>query len=141
MTEDVEEENVYEEVEYSSFEDFENKIKKEETRIAKTEEEKIGKQVITESVFKFIERLIIHIPDKGFQQVRYYGFYSNKANPKSVFSKKLFTQKDVDEYILRLKWKYGLLYAFGYDPLLCECGATMVYNYEMSYIGERKKVP
>lgn len=107
----------------------------------KTEEEKIGRQVITESVFKFIERLIIHIPDKGFQQVRYYGFYSNKVNLKSVFSKKLFNQKDIDEYILRLKWKHGLLYAFGYDPLLCECGATMLYNYEKSYIGERKKVP
>ena len=107
----------------------------------KTEEEKIGKQIITESVFKFIERLIIHIPDKGFQQVRYYGFYSNKTTVKAINNKKLFSKNDIDECVLHLKWKHGLLYAFGYDPLLCECGSFMVYNNEKSYIGERKKVP
>ena len=50
-------------------------------------------------------------------------------------------KKDIDECVLHLKWKHGLLYAFGYDPLLCECGSVMVYNYEKSSMGERKKVP
>lgn len=50
----------------------------------KTEEEKVGKQIITESVFDFIKRLIIHIPDKSFQQIKYYGFYSNKSKPPFI---------------------------------------------------------
>ena len=28
---------------------------------------------------EFIKKLIIHIPEKGFQQIRYYGFYSKKS--------------------------------------------------------------
>lgn len=42
------------------------------------EDKKLGRQFITEDVFSFMERLIIHIPDIGFQLIRYYGFYANK---------------------------------------------------------------
>ena len=99
----------------------------------KSEEEKIGKQIITESVFEFIKRLIIHIPDKSFQQIRYYGFYSNKSKNTSTYSTKLFSNKDIEHHILHLEWKFGLLYSFGYNPLLCECGHEMVYNCSKSY--------
>lgn len=48
---------------------------------------------------------------------------------------KLFSTSEIEDYVLRLKWKYGLLYAFGYNPLLCECGTEMIYNEEMSVPG------
>ena len=40
----------------------------------KDEELKLGKQIITEDIFSFMSKLIIHIPDKKFQIIRYYGF-------------------------------------------------------------------
>ncbi len=39
---------------------------------------RLGRQYITESVFKFMKKLCRHIPNKGFHNVRYYGFYSNR---------------------------------------------------------------
>lgn len=91
-----------------------------------------GRQYITESALKFIERLIIHINDRYFSVVRYYGFYSNnsKNNYKNV--RKMFSDKEIEKLVLRLERKFGLLYAFGYNPLLCECGHEMVYVPEKS---------
>lgn len=40
----------------------------------KDEELKLGKQIITEDIFSFMSKLIIHIPDKNFKIIRYYGF-------------------------------------------------------------------
>ena len=42
--------------------------------------------------------------------------------------------------MLKLEWKQGLLYAFGYNPLLCECGAEMVYNPDHSFFPELYEV-
>ena len=50
---------------------------------------------------------------------------------------KLFSTKDIDKMILNLEWKHGLLYAFGYNPLICECGTEMIYNYEKSYFPKK----
>ena len=44
----------------------------------KDEELKLGKQIITEDIFSFMSKLIIHIPDKNFKIIRYYGFYANR---------------------------------------------------------------
>ena len=102
-----------------------------EDDLKENEEEKLGRQIITEDAKKFMERLIIHIPDKGFQLVRYYGFYANKNKVRRSYdTKKLFTNKDIESLVLRLEWKHGILYAFGYNPLLCKCGTEMEINYD-----------
>ena len=44
-----------------------------------------GRQYIEEPAIKFIKRLIIHINDRYFPVVKYYGFYSN--NSKNNFKK------------------------------------------------------
>lgn len=98
------------------------------------EEKKLGRQIITESAESFISKLIIHIQDKGFQSIRYYGFYSNKSKIKPKSVTKLFSNANLEEYILRLERKFGILYAFGFNPLLCKCGTEMEYRREMSYI-------
>ena len=102
------------------------------------EEHKIGRQYITESIFNFMKRLIIHIPNKNFHQIRYYGFYSNKDKQKNSY-KLLFDKKSIEE--LLLKWKEGLLASFGYNPLLCECGHEMILNLEKSFFPNKKGVP
>lgn len=102
---------------------------------ATNEEDKLGRQEIVDNVDDFIKKLIIHIPEKGFQQIRYYGFYSNASYQKYICGSKLFTSKDIDELILRNTYKHGILWAFGYNPLLCQCGYEMVFAYEASYYG------
>lgn len=104
------------------------------------ESAKIGRQTITEHVYDFIKRLIIHIPENNFTQIRYYGFYSNKFSKKEALFNKLFSSKDIETMILKLKWKFGLLYSFGYNPLMCECGHEMIYNEEKSFFPTPKGV-
>ena len=62
------------------------------------EEERLGRQIITESVYDFMKRLMIHIPEKHFVQVRYYGFYSNKFKSKDINTNKLFSKKRYQWY-------------------------------------------
>lgn len=95
------------------------------------ENEKNGRQYITEDVFKFMERLVLHVADKGFQQIRYYGFYSNKFKDK-VKDKPLFSDKELKRMLNDTIWVNGLKKAFGYDPLLCKCGTQMILNLELS---------
>ena len=95
------------------------------------ENEKKGRQYITEDVFKFMERLVLHVADKGFQQIRYYGFYSNKFKDK-VKDKPLFSDKELKRMLNDTIWVNGLKKAFGYDPLLCKCGTQMILNLELS---------
>lgn len=33
----------------------------------------------TESVYSFLNKVLIHCPEKNFKMVRYFGFYSNKS--------------------------------------------------------------
>lgn len=95
------------------------------------EEEKMGRQYITEDVFKFMQRLVLHVADKGFQQIRYYGFYSNKFKDK-ITDKQLFSDKELKRMLNDTIWVNGLKKAFGYDPLLCKCGTQMILNLELS---------
>jgi hypothetical protein len=93
---------------------------------------KKGRQYITENVFEFMKRLIIHIPDKYFHQIRYYGFYSNR----SKFNKKklLFSKKQLESLKAGTFWIKGLLQSFGYTPLLCDvCGKKMHFSADDSF--------
>ena len=85
-----------------------------------------GKRVVdTLSVFDFIKLLIIHIPDKYFNMIRYYGFYLKPLRS----SNKLF--KLFNDYYFKARncissWRNRLIYFFGNDPLICKsCGKEM----------------
>ncbi len=97
-------------------------------------DEKLGRQFVTESVFDFIAKLIIHIPDKGFHTVRYYGFYANKSNKSLPVFLKLHSPSDVKKLSNRLFWRINLILTYKYDPLLCECGSIMKVNLALSYL-------
>jgi hypothetical protein len=94
------------------------------------------------TIDKFISRLIAHIPDKNFRNVRYYGILANcnKIKKLAVFNQ-LLQEKAIDndnriikrekkrenkkekklEKIKNCKTDYRSLYkrAFGKDPLIC----------------------
>ena len=95
------------------------------------ESERKGRQYVTESAEDFVKRLLVHVPDKGFQQIRYYGFYANKckAEPKTGL---LFSYSQLRRMAEDNTWAKGLMKAFGYDPTVCKCGARMAINYELS---------
>lgn len=93
---------------------------------------------VIDSIDTFISKLIRHIPDKGFHQIRYYGFYSNKSNrtndkPKLVSNSKIYFLKS------KLVWRIMIIESFKFDPLLCACGSKMVINYELSYLNNKSK--
>ena len=80
----------------------------------------------TLSALDFIERLIRHIPEKHFKMIRYGGIYARHR----TIDKKLFraiSRKKHRFYASFNRWRTAILYAFGYDPLQCECGATMKF--------------
>ena len=95
--------------------------------------QKLGTQIITESVFDFMAKLIRHIPDKGFHLVRYYGFYSNRTTKNKNRYEALYTNQE----IIRMKndnyWINHLIASYHYNPLLCTCGAIMTFCYELSF--------
>jgi Putative transposase/Transposase zinc-binding domain len=84
--------------------------------------------LITERIpaLDFIKRLIIHIPEKHFKMLRYYGIYAKQHKQKS----KLFSaiSKEKQKHLRSLLyWRESILLSFGYDPLTCsECGTSML---------------
>lgn len=99
------------------------------------ESDKRGRQYVTESIDDFIAKLIVHIPDKGKHNIRYYGFYSNKTKIKPLNEKKpLFSKAAIDAMKKLLQWRFRLIMSYGYDILLCECGHVMEIDYDLCYI-------
>lgn len=103
-------------------------------------------KTITECIpaIDFIKRLIVHIPDKHFKMVRYYGIYAKHHKQEKNLRKCMSSQKQ--RYLSRLlDWRNSILLAFGYDPLRCpECGASMlvleVYHKKTALFERYRKV-
>jgi hypothetical protein len=83
--------------------------------------------VMTLPVIDFIGRLISHIPDKNFRNIRYYGFLANRVRGTLlpiVYTllnmKKIFTTK------VYMPWRDMIKHTFNYDPLKCPLCNTMM---------------
>ena len=80
---------------------------------------------ITESVhpFELIKKLIIHIPEKGFNMTRYYGLYAMKKSKIKII-------KRIKEKLNKpLSWAAKLFKFFNKNPLICSCGNKLKYQY------------
>ena len=88
------------------------------------------KETLSLPVFDFIARLVTHIPDKYFRNIRYYGFLANRTRGKllpkvyqflamkKIISKKVYTS-----------WRQMLLDIFKRDPLKCHvCQSRMEFE-------------
>ena len=83
-------------------------------------------KLITETVsaVDFIKKLIIHIPEKHFKLIRYYGIYAK--HHKHENSLRLFIPKEKRRFhILRNSWRTSVSLSFHFDLLLCKCGHKM----------------
>ncbi|MBR3771236.1 MAG: transposase [Clostridium sp.] len=85
-------------------------------------------KLVTETVpvLDFIKRLIVHIPEKHFKMLRYYGIYAKHHKQEKKLYKCLSKEK---LRFLRstLDWRNSIIVSFGYDPLRCpKCGTSML---------------
>ena len=86
-----------------------------------------NKKVIeTIPVFEFIQRLIIHIPDKNFKMLRYYGIYAKKSIHDSKLIKKL-SDNAIKVRKMLAHWQERIEMSFGYNPCVCSCGHKMIF--------------
>lgn len=87
--------------------------------------------------------MIIHIPDKDFRMVRYYGFYNNKCHNildeinklidkqinkyQSYLEKKKLLKRKLD----KLKFRTQIADTYNRDVFKCGCGG--IFKYTFSY--------
>ena len=77
-------------------------------------------------VMEFIERLIRHIPEKHYKMIRYGGIYARHREIDKKLNRAISREKH-HIYKTFNQWRTAILSAFGYDPLKCSCGATMMF--------------
>lgn len=78
----------------------------------------------TISAHDFIKRLIIHIPEKGFNMLRYYGLYAQPYSENSHLIRRVNRKKKAARRIMQ-QWAFRISLTFGHDPLKCSCGEFM----------------
>jgi hypothetical protein len=92
-------------------------------------QERKTKEIVIEKIhaFEFISRVIIHIPDRHFKQIRFYGAYNNATKIKIDIAN--IIPKEKLDYINSLTtWRIMILKNFSIDPLNCKkCNGSMVY--------------
>ena len=77
-------------------------------------------------VMEFIQRLIRHIPEKHFKMIRYGGIYARRRELDKKLRRAISREKH-PAYRSFNQWRTSILSSFGYDPLKCECGTTMLF--------------
>lgn len=86
------------------------------------EDDKLVVETIPASVF--IKLLILHIPDKHFKMIRYFGIYAKFHKNSHLLV--LAVPKQKRRFLTSLNaWRTSLLLSFGFDPLKCICGHLM----------------
>lgn len=78
--------------------------------------------------YNFIKKLIIHIYDKYFNVVRYYGLYAKKHKFSDKFIYML--KPHVAKFRKQLKnWRFRIELYFKHDPLRYSCGHAFHFDY------------
>ena len=77
-------------------------------------------------VMEFIQRLIWHIPEKHFKMIRYGDIYARRRELDKKLRRTISREKH-PVYRNFNQWRASILSSFGYAPLKCECGTTMLF--------------
>jgi hypothetical protein len=86
-------------------------------------------QTISLPVLDFLARLIAHIPDRYFRNIRYYGFLAQRLRSQLLpIVYRLLDQFHRTACTLYRTWRDLLKASFGLDPLTCPiCGTQLVF--------------
>ena len=81
--------------------------------------------------FEFISRIIVHIADSNFKQIRFYGAYHNSTKIKIDVVR--FLSNELVNFKRTLnKWRTMITISFKKDALTCpHCNNIMVYYYSV----------
>ncbi len=95
---------------------------------------------VEESGIDFLKRLIIHIPNNGFQLIRYYGFYNNRKKDSLEKIYELLSQEHRTAHLTikarkrkaamkatKYRCRTFIMDSYNRDILLCPCGTIMAY--------------
>lgn len=93
-----------------------------------------SKDIMKLPVLEFISRLISHIPDKNFRNIRYYGFLANRV--RGTLLPMVYNLLDMKQ-ILYAKvygtWRDMIKDSFKYDPLKCPFCKTILQLEEIVF--------
>ena len=103
-------------------------------------------KTVTETIpaLNFIQKLIVHISEKHFKMLRYYGIYAKHHKQEKKLRKCISAEKQ--RFLRSIQdWRQSILLSFGYDPLCCsECGTSMlvleVYHKKTTLFEQYRKV-
>ena len=103
-------------------------------------------KTVTETIpaLNFIQKLIVHISEKHFKMLRYYGIYAKHHKQEKKLRKCISAEKQ--RFLRSIQdWRQSILLSFGYDPLCCsECGTSMlvleVYHKKTALFEQYRKV-
>ena len=96
---------------------------------------------VKETGKQLLEKMIIHIPDKDFRMVRYYGFYNNKCHDtldeinkllgkgKSKYKSYLEKKKILKQKLDKLKFRPQVADTYNRDVFKCGCGGIFKFTY------------
>lgn len=78
------------------------------------------------TVEAFIARLVVHIHDQHFRQIRHYGIYATRTRQEDIaLARQLLCQLPVPA-ALPMNWQERRRVQNGYDPLICpRCDAPL----------------
>ncbi|MDD5487134.1 MAG: transposase [Dehalococcoidales bacterium] len=91
----------------------------------------------------WLARLVTHIPNRGEQLVRYYGYYSNKSRgmrkkTETDNQAPVLVDSDISKKAFRKNWARLIQKVYHTDPLLCpKCNGSMRI---ISFIEEEKTI-
>lgn len=75
---------------------------------------------------EFIARLVRHIPERGFRQIRYCGLYSTRSRGQDLFIARTILKLASGKKIEPLNWRQRRRVENGGDPLICHrCGVEL----------------
>lgn len=102
---------------------------------------RLGRQYVEESVFEFMKKLVRHIPNKGFHNIRYYGFYSKRSTIDTSSISPLYSTSELNKIKQNINWNKKMKLTYGYEPLLCICGSRMEFCPELSFFPDKRGKP
>jgi len=87
--------------------------------------------IMSLTVLDFISRLISHIPDKNFRNIRYYGFLSHRLRGKLLpIVYDLLNMRKNSKTKVYIPWRNMIQNTFNYDPLKCPvCKSVMILSH------------
>lgn len=91
------------------------------------EDKRTGQRILTRlSAEEFIAKIIRHIPEKHFRQIRYAGCYSTRSRKHDLTVARAALKLEQGKSPVSLTWRERRRRANGFDPLICpRCGTEL----------------